>query len=84
MMPYQSPNSTWTQLTKRRLQNLGGTPQQGGMVPQPLPPYATAAIDLLVQAGKIIQAPTSSMDDRMIVIICPWQVSSPSPPIISF
>ena len=41
----------WTNLRNRRLQNHGGTPHAGGMVPKPLPPFLDAVGQALVQAG---------------------------------
>lgn len=41
----------WTNLRNRRLQNHGGTPHAGGMVPQALPPFLQAVCDALTQCG---------------------------------
>eukprot|EP01083_Nonionella_stella_P043137 116425_1 len=50
---YDSPDSKWVELKRRRLQSWGGTPKSEGMIPEKVPIWCTALCDRLVNSGAM-------------------------------
>ncbi len=48
---YTAPKTKWTNLLNRRLQNWGGTPQEKGMIKEPMPDWLQTQIDKIDALG---------------------------------
>ena len=48
---------TWSEMTNRRVQNLGGVPHPDGMISEPLPEWLVPLCSQLVDCGAFQEAP---------------------------
>ncbi|EFX74607.1 hypothetical protein DAPPUDRAFT_307189 [Daphnia pulex] len=54
---YNVPQTKWTQLLRRRLQNWGGVPHPNGMIPETIPQWLQTCIDKVVALNTFCDAP---------------------------